>query len=88
MAFIRTVGVVSNRDGIGARIKVITGDIHQIREVSAGSSYLSQNSPEVEFGLGKHDKVDKVIIQWSSGTIQTLTNVDANQRLIVSEKAE
>ncbi len=82
------MGVVSNRDGIGARIKVITGDIHQIREVSAGSSYLSQNSPEVEFGLGKHDKVDKVIIQWSSGTIQTLTNVDANQRLIVSEKAE
>ena len=86
--YIRTVGVVSNRDGIGARIKVITGDIHQIREVSAGSSYLSQNSPEVEFGLGRHDKVDKVIIQWSSGTIQTLTDIDANQRLIVSEKVE
>ncbi|MCY4403889.1 MAG: CRTAC1 family protein [Candidatus Poribacteria bacterium] len=85
---IRTVGVESNRDGIGAQIKVVTGEIHQIREVTAGSSYLSQNSPEVEFGLGKHNKVDKVIIQWTSGTLQTLTNIKANQRLIVTEKVE
>lgn len=85
---IRTVGVDSNRDGIGARIKVITGDTQQIREVAAGSSYLSQHSPEVEFGLGNYDIVDKVIIRWPSGSVQTLTNVAANQRLVISEKAD
>lgn len=85
---IRTIGVESNRDGIGARIMVITGDIQQIREVAAGSSYLSQHSPEVEFGLGNHDIVDKVIVRWSSGTVQTLTNVAVNQRLVITEKAD
>lgn len=85
---IRTVGVESNRDGIGTRIKVITGDTHQIREVASGSSYLSQNSPEVEFGLGNHDIVDKVIIRWSSGTEQTLTHVAVNQTLVITEKAD
>ena len=85
---IRTVGVESNRDGVGARVKVITGDAHQIREVAAGSSYLSQNSPEVEFGLGNYDKVDKIIIQWPSGIVQTLNNIPVNQRLIVTEKVE
>ncbi len=85
---IRTVGVESNRDGIGTRIKVITGDTHQIREVASGSSYLSQHSPEVEFGLGNHDIVDKVIIRWSSGTEQTLTHVAVNQTLVITEKAD
>ena len=85
---IRTIGVESNRDGIGTRIKVITGDTHQIREVASGSSYLSQHSPEVEFGLGKYDIVDKVIIRWTSGTEQTLTNVAVNQMLEIREQAD
>ena len=85
---IRTVGTESNRDGIGTRIKVITGDTHQIREVASGSSYLSQHSPEVEFGLGNHDIVDKVIIRWPSGIEQTLTHVAVNQTLVITEKAD
>ncbi len=85
---IRTIGVKSNRDGIGARVKVITGDIHQIREVAAGSSYLSQHSPTVEFGLSTYNKVDRVIIQWPSGIVQTLNDIAVNQRLVVTEKVE
>ena len=85
---IRTIGVKSNRDGIGARVTVIAGDTHQIREVAAGSSYLSQHSPTVEFGLGTHNKVDTVIIQWPSGIVQTLKNIAVNQRLVVMEKNE
>ena len=85
---IRTVGVESNRDGIGTRIKVITGDTHQIREVASGSSYLSQHSPEVEFGLGNHKIVDKIIMKWPSGTEQTLTNIAVNQMLIITEKVD
>lgn len=83
---IRTSGVESNRDGIGARIEVITGSTHQIREVASGSSYLSQHSPEVEFGLGKHNIVDKIIIRWPSGIEQTLTHVAVNQTLTITEK--
>lgn len=85
---IRTVGVESNRDGIGTRIKVITGDTHQIRGVASGSSYLSQHSPEVEFGLGNHKIVDKIILEWPSGTEQTLTNIAVNQMLIITEKVD
>lgn len=85
---IRTVGVESNRDGVGTRITVITGDIQQIREVAAGSSYLSQNSPEVEFGLGNHSMVDKIIIKWSSGIVQTLKNIPVNQKLVVIENSK
>ena len=85
---IHTIGVESNRNGIGTRIKVITGDTVQIREVTAGSSYLSQNSPELEFGLGNHNIVDKIIIHWSSGIVQTLHNIPVNQDLVVMEKRD
>ena len=85
---IHTIGVESNRNGIGTRIKVITGDTVQIREVIAGSSYLSQNSPELEFGLGNHNIVDKIIIHWSSGIVQTLHNIPVNQDLVVMEKRD
>lgn len=85
---IKTVGVESNRDGIGTRIKVITGNTEQIREVNAGSSYLSQNSSEVEFGLGNHNNIDTIIIEWTSGITQTLKNLPVNQKLIVIEKKD
>jgi len=85
---IRTVGVQSNRDGIGTQIKIITGSLHQIREVTAGSSYLSQNSLEVEFGLGDYKKVDKIIMQWPSGIRQTLNDVSVNQTIVITEKTK
>ena len=85
---IRTVGTVSNRDGIGARVKVSAGDLHQIRQVTAGGSYLSQHSLDVEFGLAHHKVVDRIVIQWPSGIVQTLTDVQVNQRLVVVERAE
>lgn len=82
---IRTVGTVSNRDGIGALVKVQSGNLLQIQQVAAGDSYLSQSSPEVEFGLGHREKVDSVVIQWPSGIVQTVHDVRANQRFTVVE---
>ena len=82
---IRTVGTVSNRDGIGAVVKVSAGNLHQIQQVAAGDSYLSQSSIDVEFGLAHHKTVDRIVIQWPSGIVQTLTDVQANQRLVVVE---
>ena len=82
---VKTVGVKSNKDGIGARITVKSGPLVQIREVSGGSSYISQNSLEVEFGLAKREKVDSIEIRWPSGIIQKLENVSVNQTITVVE---
>jgi hypothetical protein len=82
---IRTIGTKSNREGIGAKVTVTTGALTQIREVASGGSYLSQSSRELELGLGKAAKVDKIVIQWPSGIRQTLTDVEVNQTLVVTE---
>ena len=82
---ISTVGATSNRDGIGARITVVSGGISQIREVSAGSSSMSQNMSAAHFGLDNADAAEYVLVRWPSGRVQTLTDVAANQRLTVIE---
>ena len=82
---VRTVGSASNRDGVGARVKVTAGGHTQIREVTAGGSSMSQNMIAVHFGLGQAQGVDYIEILWPSGLVQTLTDVAANQRLTVTE---
>ena len=82
---IDTVGTSSNRDGIGARITLSAGGSTQIREVTAGSSSLSQNMLPVHFGLGEASRVESIVIRWPSGTLQTLTDIRSNQRLTVTE---
>jgi enediyne biosynthesis protein E4 len=84
---IKTVGVKSNRDGIGARIKCVTDDGSQIDEVRSGGSYYSQNDLRVHFGLGKNQKVKTLEIQWPSGQVETISNIAANQVITVKEKA-
>jgi enediyne biosynthesis protein E4 len=63
----RLVGTKSNRDGIGALVEVFCGGSSQSRLVRAGSSYLSQSELPVTFGLGKSDRIDRVVIHWPSG---------------------
>ena len=82
---IKTVGTRSNRDGIGARITVVTGGESQIREITAGSSLMGQNMRAAHFGLGDAALADFVVIRWPSGEVQTLTDVVANQQLTVTE---
>ena len=84
---IKTVGTKSNRDGIGARVKVTAGTLSMIREISGGSG-LSQNSLIAGFGLGKNTQADIVEIRWTSGQVSTLNNVAANQLLVVNEPGE
>ena len=79
------MGTRSNRDGIGARITVTTGDLIQIEEVRSGSSYLSQNDRRVHFGLGESELVDGIEIRWPSGIVQHLESVAADQFLAVEE---
>jgi hypothetical protein len=87
-------GTGSNADGIGARVYVVsaTGEggspLTQVQEVRAGSSYLSMDSIELEFGLGLAASADKIVVFWPSGRVQTLTDVRADQVLRIEEPAE
>ena|GEM_PF-978622 len=83
---IKTVGTVSNRSGIGTRLKIITGNSTQIREVGAGTAGpFAQNMLPVHFGLGRCMRIDSLIALWPSGIVQTFTDVDANQVLTIIE---
>jgi hypothetical protein len=82
---IRTLGSKSNRDGIGARLKLSIGNKIFVREVKAGSSYLSQSDLRVHFGLGEAPRADRLEIRWPSGVIDVMENIDANQILTVLE---
>jgi len=82
---IRTVGSKSNRDGIGARLKLTVGGKVLLQEVKAGSSYLSQNDLRVHFGMGKAPRAERLEIRWPSGAVEVLQDVEANQILTVTE---
>jgi len=82
---LKLIGKTSNRDGIGAKIRLTANGQTQLREVICGSSYLSQSSLEVEFGLGQVKTVDHIEIIWPSGIKQILESIATNQRLRVIE---
>ena len=73
------VGTKSNRDGIGARVRVFLGGASQSRMVKTGSSYLSQSELPVTFGVGKRDVVDRVVIDWPSGRTEEFKSVEAGR---------
>ena len=80
-----TVGTKSNKDGIGARVKMIAGGISQSREVKSGGSYLCHDDVRLHFGLGKAEKADLVEIRWPSGLVERFENVKANRFLMAKE---
>ncbi|HJT66050.1 MAG TPA: CRTAC1 family protein [Pyrinomonadaceae bacterium] len=82
---IKTVGVKSNRDGIGARVKVVAGDLTQIDEVRSGDSYISQSDMRLHFGLEKRTKIDLIEVRWPSGTVDRITNAGINRTLTIKE---
>ena len=82
---IKTIGVKSNRDGIGARVKIISGDLTQIGEVYSGGSYLSQSDLRIHFGLEQRAKIDLIEVHWPSGAVDKATNIGANKIIIVKE---
>jgi hypothetical protein len=82
---VKTVGTKSNRDGIGALVKVAAGTLTQFDRVRTGGSWLSGNDMRLHFGLGQHEEVDSVEVHWPSGMIDRLTHVDANQVVVVRE---
>ena len=79
------IGTSSNRDGIGARIKLSAGGMVYSAQKKSTTGYLSQNDPRIHFGLAKNEMVDKIEIKWPSGIIQVLENIKVNQILPVKE---
>lgn len=82
---VRTIGVKSNRSGLGARIRVVADERTQIDEVRSGGSYYSQNDPRLHFGLGQATKVKTLEVRWPSGTVDTIADLPVNQIVHIKE---
>lgn len=82
---IKLVGSGKNRDAIGARVKVDSGELTQWDEVHAGGSYLSSNDLRLHYGLQKKTKVDLIEIHWPDGKLESVANVTVNNFLVIEE---
>jgi enediyne biosynthesis protein E4 len=82
---IKLVGHKSNRDGIGAEIKLTTSKGNQFVTVSTTGSYLSSSDKRAHFGLGSDAVAQSIEIRWPSGTVQTLKNIRGDRMLVVDE---
>jgi hypothetical protein len=79
------IGVKSNRDGVGARVKVIAGDLVQYDQKKGGMSYQSAQDPRLHFGLGTRTNIDSIEIIWPSGIVTRLPNLKSDQIIAVKE---
>jgi hypothetical protein len=82
---LKLVGTKSNRDGIGAVVRLTSSGEKQWQMLRSGSSYLSQSELVLTFGLGNATKADAIEIQWPSGQVDKLSGISADQTIIVQE---
>ena len=82
---LRLVGHKSNRDGIGAVVKLTTSEGSQWATVTTSSGYLSSSDPRVHFGMNGNARAMSIEIRWPSGVVQTLTDVQGDRQVQVDE---
>ena len=82
---IQVVGTRSNRDGVGTRSRVVTGDVTQPRTVNGASSYMSHSDIRAHVGLGDERRATLVEFTWPNGDIQTVDDVPASRLLVVRQ---
>ena len=82
---VRLIGVTTNRDGIGTQVRVTAGGQTQVAEVHSGRSYQSHYGTVLHFGLGTHSRVERVEVRWLGGGTDVLTDVAADQQLVVMQ---
>ncbi len=87
-ATLQLIGTKSNRDATGAVVKVRAGGATRVFEVSAGGSYFSHSDLRVHIGLGKIDRIERIEIQWPSGTSQVFNEIKADQFYVIEEGKE
>jgi hypothetical protein len=78
-------GVKTNRDGVGAQVKIVAGDLVQIDEVHSGRGYQSHFGSRLHFGLGKRGRVDRIEVRWIGGEVDILRDVPADRLLTITE---
>ena len=83
---LRLIGSKSNRDAVGAVVRLSTPEGTQSRMVKTGSSYLSQSEMTLTFGIGKRDKADRVVVEWPSGRVEEHKNVAAGDYECLEER--
>ncbi len=79
------IGTKSNRDGIGASLKLVSERFTQHQQSKGGMSYMSASDPRIHFGLGQRKTIEALEITWPSGIVDKLTNIPINQIITVKE---
>ncbi len=87
LAEVLLIGTKSNRDGIGASLKLTSEGFVHVEQAKGGMGYMSASDPRILFGLGKRTKIDSLEITWPSGHVDRLTNVPVDQIIAVKEGA-
>ncbi|MGD8500706.1 MAG: CRTAC1 family protein [Phycisphaerales bacterium] len=82
---VRLQGVRTNRDGVGARVKVTAGDLTLVDEVHSGRGYQSHFGTCLHFGLGRHEKIDRIEIRWIGGNTDVFFDVEVDQSVTLVE---
>ncbi len=82
---VRLRGVKTNRDGVGARVRVTAGELVQIAEVHSGRGYQSHWGSRLHFGLGQRDRVDRVEVHWIGGGVDVLEDLAPCQQVTILE---
>jgi enediyne biosynthesis protein E4 len=79
------IGTQSNRDGIGASLKLTSEGFVHVEQAEGGTSYMSASDPRIHFGLGKRTKIDSLVITWPSGRVDKLTEVPVDRIIAIKE---
>jgi hypothetical protein len=82
---IRLRGVKTNRDGVGAHVRVVAGDLTQVDEVHSGRGYQSHYGTRLHFGLGNRERVDRIEVHWIGGGIDVFEDISADRLVILTE---
>jgi hypothetical protein len=82
---VRLQGVKTNRDGVGARVIVVAGDLRQTDEMHSGRGYQSHWGSRLHFGLGRHDRIDRIEVRWNGGGVDVLDDVRVDQQVTITE---
>jgi len=82
------IGTSSNRDAVGAKARLRSGEHSQTRVVTTGSGYLSGSSRRLHFGLGETNRIDEIAIEWPSGAHTVLTDLEVDRMYTIREGSE
>jgi hypothetical protein len=83
----RCQGKQTNRDGVGAHVEIVTGDLVQTAEVHSGQGYQSHFGLRLHFGLAEHERIDRVTVRWIGGGINKWENLPVDRLLTLAEES-